>query len=114
MVKTLACPILLVCGVITATGAEFTDPRSDDIEPSSDEYVTRAWDTEDGLPHISIFGIAQTPDGYLWLATREGLSRFDGARFTSFNKNSTGLETGYVRTLATDRSGDLWLGLQYG
>ena len=29
--------------------------------------------------------IAQTPDGYLWVGTYNGLARFDGARFETFD-----------------------------
>src|ERR1051325_6092039 len=45
------------------------------------QYTQDVWRTEAGLPHNSVLAIAQTPDGYLWLATEEGLARFDGVRF---------------------------------
>ena len=38
----------------------------------------------------SIYSIAQTPDGYLWLANEFGLYRFDGLHFTLFNQSSKG------------------------
>ena len=41
-----------------------------------------------------IRAIHQTADGYLWLATLDGLARFDGVRFTIFNKsNSPSMES---------------------
>jgi ligand-binding sensor domain-containing protein len=49
------------------------------------QYVHDVWTTNDGLPQDSINAIAQTPDGYLWLATQEGLARFDGMTFTTFD-----------------------------
>src|SRR5438128_234570 len=50
------------------------------------QYRFEHWDTHNGLPQISVVAITQTPDGYLWMATRDGLVRFDGIRFTVFNK----------------------------
>src|SRR2546425_9680614 len=61
---------------------------SPDAAPLSSEYVLRTWETGDGLPQNTVTGIAQTPDGYLWLATQGGLARFDGLRFTVFLKGS--------------------------
>jgi len=48
------------------------------------EYSHRIWRIEDGLPQNKIQAIAQTPDGYLWVGTSEGLARFDGVRFHRF------------------------------
>jgi len=49
-------------------------------------FPHRSWDVHDGLPDNRIKDIIQTRDGYLWLATRSGLARFDGARFAAFNQ----------------------------
>jgi hypothetical protein len=40
------------------------------------------------LPQNTVRSIAQTRDGYLWFATEEGLARFDGARFTVFDRSN--------------------------
>jgi len=63
-----------------------------------------------GLPQNVIRDIVQTPDGYLWIATLDGLARFDGVRFTVFNKSNTP-EIGSNRfsAMIEDRDGDLWL-----
>jgi hypothetical protein len=53
------------------------------------DYTIQNWQVEQGLPQISVVGIAQTGDGYLWLATFNGLVRFDGVRFTVFNQANT-------------------------
>lgn len=88
---------------------------SPDVAPLSSEYVLRTWETDDGLPGNTVTGIAQTPDGYLWLATQGGLARFDGLRFTAFLKGSTpGLGSSYARSLAVDRAGSLWIGIERG
>ena len=41
------------------------------------QYFHTAWKSDSGLRAVR--RVAQTPDGYLWLATRDGLVRFDGA-----------------------------------
>ena len=88
---------------------------SPDVAPLSSEYVLRTWETGDGLPQNTVTGIAQTPDGYLWLATQGGLARFDGLRFTVFLKGSTpGLDSSYARSLAVDQGGALWIGVERG
>ena len=43
------------------------------------------WSTEEGLPQSSVHAIAQTPDGFLWIATEDGLARFDGFNFKVFD-----------------------------
>lgn len=44
------------------------------------------WTTANGLPQNTVTGLAQTPDGYLWLSTFDGLARFDGVRFNIFDR----------------------------
>src|SRR5262245_7050131 len=36
------------------------------------------WRQAEGLPQNSIYSILQTRDGYIWVATKGGVSRFDG------------------------------------
>ena len=42
------------------------------------QYGHTAWTARDGFSVGSIFAMAQTPDGYLWLGSEFGLFRFDG------------------------------------
>src|SRR5262250_3091393 len=44
----------------------------------------RHYDVSDGLAHSHVMAIHQDAKGYLWFATWEGLSRFDGYRFTNY------------------------------
>src|SRR5690242_7069249 len=46
------------------------------------KYYFDSWTTVNGLPQNSCNAILQTRDGYLWIATADGLVRYDGARFT--------------------------------
>ena len=87
------------------------------LEPSLrvSQYVHDSFTTNDGLPQDSINDITQTPDGYLWVATQEGLARFDGVRFTAFDSRNTRTFTSdFVFTLFADRKGTLWAGASDG
>jgi len=53
---------------------------SDSDKPLT-EYTLTVWTHKEGLPSAFIYSLAQTEDGYLWLATTDGLVRFDGVRF---------------------------------
>ncbi|MCX7753491.1 MAG: ATP-binding protein [Blastocatellia bacterium] len=75
------------------------------------QYAQDVWQIEHGLPSNSIAAILQTRDGYLWLATDNGLARFDGVRFTVFNKsNVPALTSNSITALVEDRDGALWIG----
>jgi hypothetical protein len=74
------------------------------------ENLFKIWNTENGLPQNSVVSIAQTPDGYIWLATFDGLARFDGVRFTVFRKLDTPeLPTNRLVDLFVDPEGRLWI-----
>ena len=47
------------------------------------QYSHRIWGQEEGLVQPTIYSIAQTRQGYLWLGTQDGLVRFDGVRFAA-------------------------------
>ena len=78
--------------------------------PMSGQTVTLHWGIREGLPHNIIKAVAQTPDGYVWLGTQEGLVRFDGFRFTTFTtRNTPGLVSNNIYDLKLDGSGALWI-----
>ncbi len=52
----------------------------DDL-PATSPLTVRSWGSAAGLPEESIYALLETPDGYLWMATRDGLVRFDGQSF---------------------------------
>jgi len=79
----------------------------------SDEYLLRQWDMDEGLPQSSISDIVQTPDGYLWIGTVDGLVRFDGVHFKVFR--SFGVTNPFVadvHCLTVDSNGSLWVGFE--
>src|SRR5207237_2685805 len=79
------------------------------------QYRFNSWNTDSGLPQNTVYDIHQTRDGYLWLTTFDGLVRFDGVRFTVFNRgNSPGVSSNRFLRLYEDASGDLWAGTEDG
>src|ERR1051325_8022066 len=72
-------------------------------------YQQFVWQDQHGLPQNGISTVAQTPDGYLWLATAEGIVRFDGVRFTAFDTaNTPELKSNNIAALLVTRDGALW------
>lgn len=79
------------------------------------QYRFDSWTADTGLPQNSVLAIHQTRDGYLWLATSGGLVRFDGVRFTVFNKgNSPGITSNRFNCFYEDAEGALWIGTENG
>ena len=77
---TLMLVVSLSCFGLVASGVGATNV----ITP----YSVRTWQTDDGLPQNSVYSIAQTGDGYIWVGTGEGLARFDGVRFTVLDETA--------------------------
>src|SRR5215831_2722250 len=74
------------------------------------DYLIDVWSADNGLPNSSVTAIAQTPDGYLWIGTHNGLARFDGVRFITFDPvNTPELKQARVRGLFVDPDGTLWI-----
>jgi ligand-binding sensor domain-containing protein/signal transduction histidine kinase len=69
----------------------------------------RLYDVPDGLAHSTVQSIHQDAKGYLWFGTEEGLSRFDGYRFTNYSTRD-GLGNSTINAIAEDRHGHLWVG----
>ena len=81
------------------------------IPVASADYLIHVWNSGDGLPQISVNCLAQTPERYLWIGTRSGeLVRFDGARFVTYNPQTTPeLKDVEFETLSVDSRGTLWI-----
>lgn len=104
----------LLVGGFTCLRPCSSQPALDPSKPIT-QYVHDIWTTESGLPQNSVLALAQTPDGYLWLGTEEGLVRFDGTRFVTFDRRNTpGLRSNEVDALLVDRQGKLWIGTHGG
>lgn len=65
-----------------------------------------------GLPHDNIKDILQDKDGFIWIATFNGLMRFDGTNFRSFSSGRDGnsLDGSRIISLYNDADGKVWVG----
>lgn len=82
-----------------------------DPERAMTQYTLKKWSDLEGLPQNSVYAVIQTVDGYLWIATEEGLSRFDGVRFSVFNQDNTPvMKSNHIKCLFEDARGTLWIG----
>ena len=102
-----ACVLILI--LIAGRSAWGLDPRK-----SLTQYTRTSWTQEHGLPQDTIRAITQTPDGYLWIGTDEGLARFDGYEFAVFNKTRGDLPSNSITALAAAADGALWIGTSNG
>jgi ligand-binding sensor domain-containing protein/signal transduction histidine kinase len=86
-------------------------PQQLATDDSQSEYLIDAWGTDEGLPSNIVTDIAQTPDGYLWCSTYDGVVRFDGVRFVRVGPDErTSRDATRVLCLHVDQRGQLWLG----
>ncbi len=68
----------------------------------------RCYGVSDGLAHSAVRSIFQDAKGYLWIATSEGLSRFDGYRFSNYGRRE-GLGHAVTNDVTQDRQGRIWV-----
>ncbi len=103
-----ACAFALVA-LLFALPASAVDP----LERFHD-YVRDNWSVENGLPQISVLTITQDSTGYIWLGTQNGVARFDGVRFSVYDRRTTGVDTTMATVSYTDRAGQPWFGTGHG
>jgi ligand-binding sensor domain-containing protein len=73
------------------------------------------WRQPQGLPQNTVMVIRQTRDGYLWLGTKGGVTRFDGLRFTTFDDaRQDQLRENEVHALTEGPDGAVWIGTYGG
>ncbi|MFN2127701.1 MAG: two-component regulator propeller domain-containing protein, partial [Anaerolineales bacterium] len=95
--------IIIICSASRQTGAGWTE--------AGNKYLQKVWTVASGLPQNTIQCLVQSDDGYLWIGTPAGLVRFDGIKFTEFNRHTVPLlKNENILSLYVDRSGVLWIG----
>jgi signal transduction histidine kinase/ligand-binding sensor domain-containing protein/ActR/RegA family two-component response regulator len=111
LVRARAAAILVILFLAVLASPTFAiDP-----EKTVTQFGLDVWQIEQGLPQNSVRAITQTTDGYLWLGTEEGFVRFDGVRFTVFDRrNAKDLKDKVIRELFAGRDGSLWIGTVSG
>src|SRR5262245_55037456 len=80
---------------------------------SAERLPVKSYTTEDGLAHNRVGNILLDSIGFLWFCTADGLSRFDGSRFSSYSLEE-GLPTTTINFLLETRSGAYWVATNGG
>lgn len=107
---------VLVLGTVLANLLLVAAPRALALDPDRriSQYGHTVWRIQDGAisPPTSI---AQTTDGFLWVTTAQGLTRFDGARFMPWQPpRGQNLPGTHFSTIFGSRDGSLWIGTTRG
>lgn len=77
-------------------------------------YFTHFTSSDSGLSFNNINCIDQDSRGFIWLATEDGLNRFDGKTFVCYYKNELGVNTDFITALCHDNNGNMWIGTDGG
>ena len=79
-------------------------------EPFSPQYVQERWLSDRGFPGGRVQAITQTPDGFLWIGTDQGLNQFDGQSFSAAPASKLApTQLAPVLGLLTDSLGEVWI-----
>lgn len=76
-------------------------------------YAVKTYTTENGLPHNHVYSIAQDQTGYLWVATFDGLSRWNGYEFRNYYHHpgdTTSISYFEVQDVLVDSYNNIWVG----
>jgi len=84
----------------------FAAPANDQLRRLAD-YTHQSWTAESGAP-APVLAIAQGPKAFLWLATAQGLFRFDGMSFRRIEPDRKTAPGDYPTTVFVARNGDVW------
>jgi signal transduction histidine kinase/ligand-binding sensor domain-containing protein len=115
-VKLARLGLCLLLGLVSGQCGAASTTRSEPGETGSHRvYTVTSWSTKDGLPADRVRHLWQDIQGFIWIATFNGVSRFDGVRFRNHDvSNTPGLANNLVNALYEDRSGKIWLGHDNG
>lgn len=97
--------------------AQYKHPISIAIKEVDEFQRFDNYTTKDGLPSNNIHRLFQDKDGFLWLATDNGLSRYEGYSFTNFQPaegDSTSISSRHITSIAQDNDGFIWVGTENG
>ncbi|WP_395792652.1 two-component regulator propeller domain-containing protein, partial [Aquimonas sp.] len=101
--------VALLTLLLVAAPASALEP-----ETAFADYLLERWTAEDGLPQITVLTLSQDTRGYLWAGTQNGIARFDGQHFVTFNRANTGLDLSMPTSSLADAEGAVWFGTPRG
>ncbi|UZR98320.1 sensor histidine kinase [Chondrinema litorale] len=99
---TVNAVFILICWIFDLFNASLAQPK----------LVFRSYTVEDGLSHNFSFKVIQDSENLIWIATEDGLNRFDSQEFKVYNfdaKDSTSLSNNVVMDIAEDSYQNLWI-----
>jgi signal transduction histidine kinase/ligand-binding sensor domain-containing protein len=98
-------------GLLLASALLASSTAVQALEPplQINQYAHTAWTARDGAALGLVFAMAQTHDGYLWVAGSFGMFRFDGLRFVPWQPKGQALPANPY-ALLVGRDGVLWIG----
>lgn len=82
---------------------------SDTIQAQNNLIFTSDWD----IPNSLVNKIVEDKDGMIWVATEDGLLRYNGSRFVVYRNqkdNPNTIAHNFVRTICTDKRGNVLIG----
>jgi signal transduction histidine kinase/ligand-binding sensor domain-containing protein len=101
--------LFAVLAVALRVHAQSPEPR---LAPGTAPLRFERLSVEHGLSQGSIYSMIQDRHGFMWFGTQSGIDRYDGYRFTSFEKvafDTTTYFGNYANGLYEDASGDIWV-----
>jgi signal transduction histidine kinase/ligand-binding sensor domain-containing protein/DNA-binding response OmpR family regulator len=105
-IKSLIVTIFLIVGSVASSTAQFVS-----------QNVIKHYGIEDGLSQAIVNSVAQDSHSLIWVATDDGLNRFDGYSFKVFKQEKTkskSLAGSFVQSIFKDREGTLWVSSREG
>ena len=110
MTKFVLMLLMIGCLYGSLVFSQPTPPTESEPAGLDSDFLLRVWDTSDGLFPTIPRCITQTRDGYVWLASFDGVVRFDGSHAVTFSgKNCPGLPTPMLATLVhADQQHHVW------
>jgi len=76
------------------------------LKVSAQDFQITSYRVKDGLPTDIVKSVTEDSLGFLWIASDEGLIKFDGSRFTHFKK---ALHSQYAKSFIKNRAGEIYL-----
>jgi signal transduction histidine kinase/DNA-binding response OmpR family regulator/ligand-binding sensor domain-containing protein len=70
---------------------------------------TKRLTVKEGLAHQEVYDILQDSRGFMWMATRSGLNKYNGYTFNTFTKEKNNLSNNSIHSIVEDKAGYLWL-----
>jgi class 3 adenylate cyclase/streptogramin lyase len=81
------------------------------LKGQNEDIEIKIYSFEEGLTHRNVFKIAQDQQGFLWIATINGLNKFDGHSFLQYTSNNPefNIPYDYVSDMVIDKDSLIWM-----